>query len=90
VCGEYSYSANNYTYTLSSCPQSYAPAEEWCSGAGGHLASYKSAAEQQQVEEYFVELGGLVPGFHNFYWLGLQVRAAGCERLQQQIEARPP
>lgn len=36
---------------------------------GGRVA----AAPLQEVEQYFITLGTLLPGFHNFYWMGLQV-----------------
>jgi hypothetical protein len=38
---------------------------------GAHLATYNNLAEQKDVEKYYVELGGILPGFHTFYWIGL-------------------
>jgi hypothetical protein len=56
-------------------------AEHACNEAGGHLASYSSVLEQSEVEQYFVEQGFLLPGYHTAYWLGLVAdRALGSWR----------
>jgi hypothetical protein len=40
------------------------------------LASWSSEAEQAEVEAYFYDYGVLLPGYHTFYWLGLNTTAA--------------
>lgn len=43
-----------------------------CKSLGGHLASYTTLAEQQEVEAYFTTGGFLIPKYHRYYWLGLK------------------
>jgi hypothetical protein len=76
-CGSYSYcaTATGYNYSLVTCPASYTQAEGSCRKLGGHLASYGSLAEQQEVEGYYVAQGLLVPSQRG-YWLGAKVGAA--------------
>ena len=44
-----------------------------CQLLGGHLVSYTSLQEQQEVEELFVSQGVLLPAYHLRYWLGLYI-----------------
>jgi hypothetical protein len=46
-------------------------AESFCTDRGGHLVSYGSAAEQLDVEDYYVGKGLLLSLFHKSYWMGL-------------------
>jgi hypothetical protein len=59
------------TYTFSAPAMNFSQAELWCQGQGSHLASYQSLAEQNDTESYFIRMGAMLPGFHQFYWLGL-------------------
>jgi hypothetical protein len=59
------------TYTWSAVAMNFSSSELWCQGQGGHLASYSSLAEQNETESYFISLGAMLPGYHKFYWLGL-------------------
>jgi hypothetical protein len=49
----------------------FAQGEEFCEGLGGHLVTYSSQVEQTDAEQYFINQGMLLPGFHTFYWMGL-------------------
>jgi hypothetical protein len=48
--------------------------QESCNALGGHLASYHSAEEQLEVEQYFSNAGWLFPNYNGGYWLGLTNR----------------
>ncbi len=46
-------------YVLNSCDLRQPAADQFCRSVGGHLVSYKTLEEQQEVEAYFVEeVGG--------------------------------
>jgi hypothetical protein len=60
------------TYYLDTAPLNALAAEASCMQLGGHLVSYGSAQEQREVEAAFVKQGGLIPGYHESYWIGLQ------------------
>jgi hypothetical protein len=51
-------------------------AEAYCQTQGGHLAAYRSAAQQRQVEQAFVGDGYLLPFFHAAYHVGLEKAGA--------------
>jgi hypothetical protein len=72
--GPYNYTSNmtNATYVLNTQPALFNDAETYCTDHGGHLVSYVSLAEQQDVEGYFVRTGTLVPGYHGSYCIGLR------------------
>jgi hypothetical protein len=56
----YSYTSplSNSTYFLNNCNNNtFDAAETACNAVGGHLVSYGSHAEQQDVEGYYVSLG---------------------------------
>jgi hypothetical protein len=41
---------------------------------GGHLVSWSSLSEQALVEHYFINYGAITPGFHKFYWMGMNTQ----------------
>jgi hypothetical protein len=59
------------TYTLNTSFVSQADAQKQCACTGGHLVSYTSLDEQQQIEAYYLDKGWLLPTFHRRYWIGL-------------------
>ena len=71
--GVYRYTSefSGATFTLNTAARMQADAEITCQSQGGHLAIFTSAQEQQDVERGFTTLGGLIPVFHQRYWLGL-------------------
>jgi hypothetical protein len=60
---------------MTTSPSDQRSAEANCVLLGGHLVSYVSYQEQLEVEMALVFSGGLIPSFHQFYWMGLQVLA---------------
>lgn len=42
-----------------------------------HVSRY-DAAEQAEVESYFISTGRLLPNFHHSYWLGLRAAAGSA------------
>ena len=65
----------NTTYIFNSNPMTFDAAESYCNDMGGHLASWGSSQEQQDVENYFTtNMGFLLAGFHQFYWFGLRAQ----------------
>jgi hypothetical protein len=60
-------------YVLSTTPVDQQTAEANCVTLGGHLVSYTSLMEQTDVEAYFSFSGGIIPSYHQFYWMGLQM-----------------
>jgi hypothetical protein len=76
ACGKYSYfsSATNNTYSLNTCDTNFFDAENDCMNGGGHLASWHSLQEQQLVEQYYITYGAITPGFHKFYWMGMNTQ----------------
>ena len=45
---------SNATYLLNTCSLDQPAAQQFCNDNGGHLVSFKSLQEQQDVEDYFV------------------------------------
>ena len=43
------------TYLLNTCQLAQPDAETFCRANGGHLVSYLSLEEQQEVEQFFVD-----------------------------------
>ena len=68
--GTYS-SPNGKSYTFNADPMTYEEAEAYCQTQNSHLASYASLAEQNATESFLIDLGVLLPGYHTFYWIGL-------------------
>jgi hypothetical protein len=62
-------------YCLNTLGDSFPGAASACTQNSSQLVSYTSIAEQSEVEQYFVNLGALLPGFHTFYWMGLNSSA---------------
>lgn len=54
----YTSAATGVKYLLHTAPQRFAAAEQFCNDAGGHLVSYGSPGEQQEVEGHFAGAGG--------------------------------
>jgi hypothetical protein len=59
-------------FFLLSVPRSFEEAEQACQMHGGHLATYTSQLEQQEVEKFYTEGGYWFPTNFKFYWLGLK------------------
>jgi hypothetical protein len=53
-------------------PLHFDGAELACQKRGGHLATFTTLKEQQEVEMALVSGGYLKPNFHQFYWTGLK------------------
>lgn len=68
---------NNNTYILNSTLADFDLAEAYCLASGGHLASFSSAAEQYDVEQFYIKKGLLFPTYHKSYWFGLYTNANG-------------
>jgi hypothetical protein len=64
-------SSNGKSYTFNADPMTFEGAEAYCQTLNSHLASYTTLEEQIAVESFFIDLGVLLPGYHNFYWIGL-------------------
>jgi hypothetical protein len=69
-------------YTLNTCSLDQPASEQVCRSAGGHLVSYESLEEQQEVEQYYIDkvsspFGAVCTGAP---WLNRQKGcwAAGC------------
>ena len=68
------YSPNtNYTYILNTSFVTRNDAEERCRCDGGHLATFDSSAEQQEVEQYFISNYWLNIPYEREYWIGLSL-----------------
>ena len=74
VSEPYTTNSTDVTYYLNTTRSNFTYAENMCMRNGGHLASFTSAAEQLEVEEYYRDMGYLFPSYHVFYWSGLMVR----------------
>ena len=59
------------TYIFNSTMANFTDAENFCRYSGGHLVSWRSRAEQAEVESYYMNNGYMFPTFHRFYWMGL-------------------
>jgi hypothetical protein len=71
----YIYNSTTGTFLFNVSYQGFASAEQACKDNGGHLASFKSEAEQAEVEAYYTSMGYMFPAFHRFYWMGLNTSA---------------
>jgi hypothetical protein len=58
------------TFFLNTTASTFLEAELGCTTNGGHLAWYLTAAEQYDVEQFYIRGGYLLPKFHEFYWIG--------------------
>ncbi len=60
ACGFFNYTSpvTNSTYILNQCSMDQPSAQQFCNDNGGHLVGYKSLAEQQDVEDFFVSKVG--------------------------------
>ena len=55
----YTSKAFNNTYKFNNQPMDQAHAEDTCKCQGGHLVSYISPAEQNEIEKYFIDQASL-------------------------------
>ena len=53
----YSSATTGFRYCLTTVPDGFAPASSACTGNSSQLVSYSTLAEQQEVEQYFIDLG---------------------------------
>lgn len=63
ACGFYNYTSpvTNSTYILNQCFTTQPAAQQFCNDNGGHLVGWKSLAEQQDVEDFFLSKVGCCP-----------------------------
>jgi hypothetical protein len=71
----FSSNATKSSYILSTIAASFDAAEAYCNSQGAHLAAYSSPAEQSRVERFYFDYGVILPGYHTFYYIGLNVTA---------------
>jgi hypothetical protein len=67
-------------------------AEQSCNDLGGHLAYFSNLAEQQEVEQYHISNGYLLPTYTPAYWIGMRTNKTGWPRfdwLQRVTFAQP-
>jgi hypothetical protein len=74
VAPPYTTTSTNVTFYYNATATDQASAEAACALSGGHLAAYTSAQEQNEVEQFYISQGYILPTFHKGYWIGLQVR----------------
>ena len=67
------------TYYINTTRTSFDDAEATCNRYGGHLVAYANFAEQQAVEQCFVNSGYLFPTYHKLYWMGLRTGISGAQ-----------
>ncbi len=60
------------TYIFNSTMANFSDAEAFCRNSGAHLVSWKSQAEQAEVESFYINNGFMFPTYHRFYWMGLR------------------
>jgi hypothetical protein len=81
----------NKTYVLNTTHMNNNDAEQFCRDNGGHMASYASAAEQNEVEAYFTAPYKLLLPYMPQYWIGLRTKggwsAKGFKWLDQSLPA---
>ena len=78
------------SYMLNTTNGTQAEAEQVCLAMGGHLAYFTSLGEQQEVEAAFVYDGGLIPRYHQAYWLGLSSNATLWPTFSWLERTTPP
>jgi hypothetical protein len=73
VAGTY-YTSKRFgaTYIFNSTAANFTNAENACLDFGSHLVSWRSQAEQAEVESFYTNNGFMFPTYHRFYWMGLQ------------------
>jgi hypothetical protein len=74
--------ATNHSYLLNTSMANQAAAEALCQASGGHLVSYGSLEEQQEVEGHFVNGGFIFPAFNKVYWIGLVTNRTAWPRFR--------
>ena len=60
------------TFFLVPTPKSFDDAELACQEQGGHLATFTTQLEQQEVENFYTTSGYWFPTNFRFYWMGLK------------------
>ncbi len=68
-------SSTNATFTFSTAELAYSSASTFCMSQGGQMVSFQSLEEQQEVEDAYIDMGILIPGWHKAYWLGLTTKS---------------
>jgi hypothetical protein len=79
-----------HTYMLSTIPRNFDGAQAFCNSQGAHLASFKTPQEQAEVEKYFWDFGTLLPGYHTFYYMGLNVTGNSSWPHFTYVDRAPP
>lgn len=74
--GRYPYFSNtsNLTYVLNTYNQTAADSNAECRQSGGSLVTFRSLAQQEEVEQLYVSLGLLFPLYHRVRRLGWGMR----------------
>jgi hypothetical protein len=78
----FTHPVNNHSYLLNTSTTNQAGAEALCQASGGHLVSYGSLQEQQDVEGHFVNGGFVFPAFHKVYWIGLVTNSTAWPKFR--------
>ncbi len=62
------------SHQASSCDLSVLAAPFACAGADCHLPATPPTLLQNDVEQFYIRSGYLLPNYHDFYWLGLSTQ----------------
>jgi hypothetical protein len=62
----YTTQLSNVTFFLNTTPVTFGEAEEACQLSGGHLATFESTEEQQEVEQHYVDQGWFLSPCHKW------------------------
>ncbi len=71
----YTSEITNSTYILNQFAGNFTNATSFCNDNGGHLVSYVSVEEQEEVEGYYKQMGYLLPTYHKHYYIGAKIKA---------------
>jgi hypothetical protein len=80
---------SGYEFTLYTTTMNQSFAEIECNANGGHLASYTSAEEQFDVEQYYISNFWLLPAWHKAYWIGLYSESPRTWPVFQWLDGAP-
>ncbi len=67
--------ASNQTFYYNTTRTTMADAENSCKNNGGHIGGFKTQEEQQEVEQFFISQGFLIPTWHTSYWYGAKTNS---------------
>ncbi len=73
----YKTAVTSNTFSFNLAPRTQADAEAHCQRQGAHLAVFTSAAEQADVEKYYMDNGWLLPDFNTNWYIGLNKNSSG-------------